>query len=534
MNGLFLPMSKRKVELRILVKENNIMQLTTKQLEKMNAYVGCGPHLDADILIMGNEEGTDGYPDKVAAHAAARFRLYGKDEKMVTTLLESMTKDKEILYHDDLYPNEHYKYSRQGLWSEGFWEPSATSGSEKIKKYMSQYYGSVPPKSTDRLSAFNTHTARLCLTIQGIKANSNFQIETYLSKDSKRDEIIAYTKEQLYTPNPMGGISTALMDWRPLPRPNESEWPDVYKLLFKDADEYLDAYFFKKSTNKNMQDFVERRIQYLKSTIVRSRAKHLITIGQTGNKLEILKRMFREQKLEIERMPLKNKAYSVRICLPEKTLNVYVLPFFNYFSIENLRRVAKYYIIPDYLNFPRSSDVTDFVSNARDLPRKIKEVSKQSQKIKDETFGGSEEKCFLQKLAQNICVLEPDIRHTSARRDNRVDNNYMHMWFNDKYWGTPQCSAHIHVNFQSTKVVEIRWGLHPEKFEEPLRSNLIKASDCIGNKILEFGFQKSRTARKLIVFYKILQEDEEDELLKNTVMELGRILNIAREIISET
>ncbi|MFS0555078.1 hypothetical protein [Brevibacillus sp. 179-C9.3 HS] len=509
------------------------MQLTIKQLEKMNAYVGCGPHLDADILIMGNEEGTGGYPNEIAAHAAARFRLYGKKESTVSTLLESMTSNKNILYQDDLYPNEHYDHSPNGHWSEGFWEASANSGCKKIEDYMKRYYGFCPKKSTERLSAFNTHTARLCLTIQGVKDDPNFPIDTYLSRDkSNWDEIVTYAKEQLYTLNFKGGVSTALMDWRPLPRPNENTWPYEYQLLFENVDEYINAYSFKKSATERMQAFVERRIQYLKSVIVRSHAKCLVTIGQTENKLDVLRRMFPEQELEIERIHLRNKAYTVRVKLPEKTLNVYILPFFNYFSIENLHRVAKQYIIPDFFNIPRPLNVIDFTSVSHPIPLRIKEMSKQSKKNWDERRDDSGERHFLQKVAQTMSALEPDILHTSTRRDNKVEYSYMHMWFHDEQWGTPQCSAHVHVNFKPTRKVEIRWGLHPGKYEEPVRSTLIKAAGRIGNQLAEFGFQKSRSAKKLIVFYKILQENQEEELLKNSVIELRRAMTIARKIIS--
>ncbi|MBP2114088.1 hypothetical protein [Paenibacillus silagei] len=510
------------------------MQLTTKQLDKMNAYVGCGPHLDADILILGNEEGTDGFPEEIAAHAAARFRLYGKDQETVSTLLDSMTSDRDILYQDDLYPSEYHKYSPKGLWTNGFWEPSANAGGEKIKEYLKRYYGSIPTKSTDRLSAFNTHTARICLTIKAIKTDSNFPIETYLNYDkSKRNEIVAFTEEQLYTPNPWGGVATALMDWRPLPRPNEGGWPPEYQALFKNADEYLDAYLFKKNATPKMQAFVERRIQYLKTIILQSRANHLITIGQTENKLDIIARMFPKQKLEIEKMPLKNRAYYVRVRLPEKTLNIYVLPFFNYFSIENLYRVAKHYIIPNYFDFPHLSEKSNFASITYDHKIKNEKTSKKSKSIRVESLNGSEEKLFLLELAQKISDLEPDIRHTSARRDNKVNYNYMHMWFDDSCWGTPQCSAHIHVNFQSIMKVEIRWGVHPDKFEEPIRSNLIKAANYIGNMISEYGFQRSSSSRKLIIFHKILQKDKEkkEELLNDAVMELRRMLSLARENI---
>lgn len=112
------------------------MKLNWTQLKKLNAYIGCGPHKNADLLIMGNEEGAGGYPKEIEAHSTARFRLYGKDPKTVTALLESIKTNRRGLHHDNLHQDEKYTNSLDGNWENGFWEEDDIDGGNKIEQYI--------------------------------------------------------------------------------------------------------------------------------------------------------------------------------------------------------------------------------------------------------------------------------------------------------------------------------------------------------------------------------------------------------------
>ncbi|NIK78763.1 hypothetical protein FHS15_003909 [Paenibacillus castaneae] len=513
------------------------MRLSPNQLEKMNAYVGCGPHLDADILIMGNEEGTGGYPTHIETNAVARFRLYGKEETTVSALLDSMAQDKEILCQDDLYPNEQYECSVNGNWKEGFWEKSARSGGEKIKRYMKNYFGYDPEKSKEKPSLFNTYTARLCLTLEGIKNDPHFPIETFLRSDeTKTNEINEYADNQLYTSRPGGSLSTALMDWRPLPRPNEGVWPPEYHSLFESESEYLRAYRFNKSATDKAREYVNKRLDYLKSVIVHSRANTLITIGQVDNKINMLRRMFPEQELVIERIPISKRSYTTKVLLPNRTLHIYILSFFKFFPIEDLLYVAKQHLVPDFFDRERPTMETQSICSTvlSPSPQKIKKKLSSRKQTNSEQTDGLEERRFLVELAKQMKVLEPDIQHTSAYRDNRADYNYMFMWFGDKQWGNPKCKAEIHVNFKPEVEVELSWRIRPDQYEQPLRANLIHAAESIGNELSKLGFKRNTSAKLYIEFHKVLQRKQDEELLNISAAELRSAMNLAREIMTAT
>jgi len=518
------------------------MRLTEKQFEKMNAYVGCGPHSTADILIMGNEEGTDGYPDQIAAHAAARFRLYGKDEAAVEELLDAMDRNKDILYEDDVYPEERYRYAAdpEGGWGQGFWEPNANSGRDKIESYMKRYFGFLPDRTKPNGgSLFNQYIARLCLAVQAAKNEPGRSFERYFVDDAEEKPAIeAFVGERLYMPDPQGGVTTALMDWRPLPRPNEGGWPEVYRSLFETEKEYMDAFDFKKKATNRMKAFVDSRMNYLKSVIVNSRAKHLITIGKVDNKIEILKRMFPEQKLHFRQIPISNRSYETRVALPDgRRLNVYALHFFEGFSKENLYYFASHHLVPDYVGYERPA--------ARKMPEKPQGTGKPKKenrelqakaenKVKRLDPGTQRDELrFLEELAERLKAMDPALSSIKPRHDKKVDYNYMFLWCDDRHWGKEACKIEVHVNFEPDTAVEISWRLREDRYEESLLPELRKASVRIGEELDRDGFKLNPKARKYIEYHRIVDGKRDERLLPDSAAVIQRVLSVARGIMAE-
>lgn len=509
------------------------MQLSPEQFQKMNAYIGCGPHLDADILIMGNEEGTNGYPNQIAANAVARFRLYGKGEAEVSALLDQMDYDREGLSDDRNFSNEQYKYSLNGNWREGFWEESARSGGEKISRYMERYNGTLPDRTIATPSLFNTYSARLCLSLQGIKKNRHFPIETYLSNSistSIREEINSYAEEGLYTKNPKCGVSTALMDWRPLPRPNEGGWPEEYHSIFKTQKEYMDAFDFKRFKTKEIEAFVMARLNFLKAAIMNSQAQYLITIGRVDNKKEILTRMFPDQQLDFNRIPISNRSYETTIDMPNRKLKVYVLAFFKNFSINNYSHFAQYHFIPDFIGYERPA--FDEETRPVHLPHNSV-IRARVKKNNREQRSGNEELLFLEDLALRMKTLIPTINHTKAYRVNKVNYNFMFMWNAGEHWSKEGCRLEIHANFYSNEAeIEINWALRPDCFEEVLRTKVIVAAEEIGTELAKYEFKKM--ASKVYIEYRktLKWSNRDDSMLDESVAQIQQVLNTATDILS--
>lgn len=337
------------------------MNREESQLERMNAYVGCGPHHDADVLIMGNEEGTGGYPHEIEAHSIARFLLYGKSEEHVNQILERY-KSCEMDYKQ-IPLDDQYTYHFGDSWKNGFWEPNALDGVEKIRKIILARDGDIPKKS-DTFSTFLMHSARICY---GLTTDHDTPIEKWFqpkgNNNSKSSEIYTeikdYAMDNLFSTDHPGKLRTALLDWRPLPRPTQEKWPTLYQFLGTTDKEYIKAYCFKKTTldMAYVSEFAERRLKYLKSTIVQSKAQTLIMTGEVDCKIDILRHMFPEWKFDFTNISTKQRAFYTRIEYKDenkdKHIHVYLLPFFNYLSLQDLCRIVKNYIVPDFHGMPR-------------------------------------------------------------------------------------------------------------------------------------------------------------------------------------
>ncbi|WP_156396466.1 hypothetical protein [Paenibacillus sp. Soil724D2] len=497
-----------------------------KQLQKLNAYIGCGPHMDADIIVMGNEEGTGGYPEEIEAHTAARFRLYGKDEKTVDALLKAIETDPQVLHHDELHGEEAYTYCLNGDWENGFWEENDKDGEGKIERYIIARDGKLKKKVEVPPSPFLNYIARICLALDHRNEDKPLQ-DWFQKKNADLGIIDKYIKNHLFKKS-VEGVKTALTDWRPLPRPNQDTWFEEYGLLGKSARQYMDAYFFNPNEReKAAYILAERRAELLKDLIVNSKARFLIMIGEVlESKLDLIKRFFPDQDIQFTRLKTRNHAYTITVKLPHKTFHIYAMPFFGNgaLSLEELHRFVRDILLPDYTKQPRPQ--------FEELMQKpTMEMESFSHKIKLSINGEvSPEIKLLKEVAVRLSSLEPNLRHGSFYSVTRDGFSYAHFWFDEEHWGDLHCDAHIHVT--PNLDVEIRWGLYPAKIPEILvHSNLINAVDPIGNHLRTRGFKPSHTSKRKL-FNKKINGLPQDELLERLVAETREMMNIVRGVLS--
>jgi len=345
----------------------------------MNAYIGCGPHRDADVLIMGNEEGTGGYPKEIDAHMVARFLLYGKSEEQVTNLVNQY----RTLQGDfDQIPlDNNYAYHYGSSWKDGFWEPNGLGGENKIEALIKARTGSIPVK-TDTFSPFLMQSARI---VYGLTTDSSIPVEHWFRTGASdtsitvNTEIKEYARQRLFSTDSPGRLKTALLDWRPLPRSTQDTWPPLYGFLGEDDSAYLEAYNFGGAAQSELRTLVESRVKVLRSAIVNSRASILIMTGEvSANKLQLAQAMFPDSRFIS--LPMRNnKAYYAQVNLPNKRMHVYLLPFFNYLKVEELCTLVKNYIGPDFHGQARQiveASAAVWIGESSKLPKQKKQKEK--------------------------------------------------------------------------------------------------------------------------------------------------------------
>jgi len=288
------------------------------------SYIGCGNFPDADIIVFGNEEGTGGY--SVEANVKARVELYGRDSNSSaapTYLID---------------PND---------WTKGFYEPSASGGAKKVENYVDsaniQQSGFVA-------GVFNPSIARICLALED--PSLGWFSEEDESAERKKEawaRIKSYIINDLYEPRK--GIQTALADWRPLPRANESTWyPEEYGDIANSLknNQYLDVFnrpdrntFNNKNyTKPEFSNFTVDRLNRsdtLKRLFQFSKAKVVIGIGgANGFKKKALEMMFGKDlftPLAFDTVDMRNnrghqiQSFTAQLQLEDKTIHVFLIPF---------------------------------------------------------------------------------------------------------------------------------------------------------------------------------------------------------------
>lgn len=298
-------------------------RLSKDEYDMLLSYVGLGNVPNADIIVFGNEEGTGGY--SVFANVKARVNLFGKDDGVG---------EKKYLIDKENH-------------SLGYYHPSGDFGRILVEKCL------LPNESarTKGFAAgvFNETIARICLSYEMSSGYNWFQGRSAQGDESSL--LINYINTELYKPK-KEGLQTALIDWRPLPRANETKWYREEYGLICDADvptknnPYLGV--FNNPTGKynpskyptaNFSNFKEDmfyRAKILKNVFVKSKSKIIIGIGGANRfKKTALEHMFgsnifnsinfkadtRNSKGQIQ------KAYKAKIQLEHKDLHMFLIPF---------------------------------------------------------------------------------------------------------------------------------------------------------------------------------------------------------------
>jgi hypothetical protein len=292
-------------------------QISKQEYDILLNYVGCGNFPGADIIVFGNEEGTGGY--SVEANVKARTKAFGRFKE-----------DGEYQYC--IVPGDPTK---------GFYELSSSSGGSKVEAYL---------KDSEKLQhqgftagVFNPSIARICLSVE--QPNGTNWFEGTVNNEAWA-AIKNYVVNDLYRARQ--GIQTALADWRPLPRENESVWcTEEYGLIAPSLtnNPFLGQFNNplrkrRLRTNTNMfSDYYSdmlQRADTLKRTFELSKAKVIIGIGgASGFKKLALQRMFGNvfTPLVFEKPDMRNargteiKAFMAKIQLENKDLHVFLLPF---------------------------------------------------------------------------------------------------------------------------------------------------------------------------------------------------------------
>lgn len=281
---------------------NKACQLTEEQYRKLVSFLGYGDFMKADVIFFGNEEGAGGY--SIEANINVRCNEYGKNEAGE--------------YENLLVDND---------WEKGYWEcQSMEDDKMKIEQFFTER-----DKNKGRKAArggFLYSAARICKALEDKENNqfpfTNDSIKKYLSENN------LFRKRE--------GIQSALVDWCPLPRRNQSDWPPEYHLI--DKNKYLNA--FQKLPQKNreklidafsnyMED-VDTRLSILNELFMKSPAKVIVGFGGVnGMKRKVFERLYGESiftTIEFKTVDMGNLESSKAIInLPNKKLHIYLLPF---------------------------------------------------------------------------------------------------------------------------------------------------------------------------------------------------------------
>jgi hypothetical protein len=290
--------------------------LSKSEYDILLKYIGCGNFPDADIIVFGNEEGTGGY--SVEANVKARVNLFGKD-----------TLGQEYKHMIKIDSNNF-----------GFYEPSSLEGRKKVERYLKENEKSQPIGFSK--GVFNQSIARICLALE--QPNSRDWFKGKDNNEETWEMIKKYVIDELYEER--RGIQTALTDWRPLPRENQTVWYEKeYGLIAtsKDNNPYLSTFDKPLANSSSVQEFSEyyedmkKRSDILKLMFEKSKAKVIISIGGCGGfkkdafELMFGKGIFKPLKFKNANMYNSNgqelKSYYATVALGNKIKNIYLIPF---------------------------------------------------------------------------------------------------------------------------------------------------------------------------------------------------------------
>jgi hypothetical protein len=146
-------------------------KLTSEKYRELLSFIGYGNFQEADMIVLGNEEGTGWYG--IEENVEARIRYYGKN--------------KDGRYVDCLNVDDP---------SEGFWE---SSKEDKIARYLQEQYEDEVEEKFYVKGNFLPTVARICLALEWDRDNIGRWFQTYDENPSAKQTIQLYVLNELFT-----------------------------------------------------------------------------------------------------------------------------------------------------------------------------------------------------------------------------------------------------------------------------------------------------------------------------------------------
>jgi|GEM_PF-6427308 len=273
-----------------------MIDITKEQLAILNSFCGTGDFLNADIIFFGNEEGLGG--DNL--------------EKVLSERIGESKRNNCIIPNKPL--NGHYRTT----WA---------VEKETARSQMLQFQ------------------VRLLLFLNNPKEN------WFALKEEAPlifEQIKEYQRVNLYRENNNYNLKSALVDLRPLPRYNETEWP--FKNL--DRQQYISAFKFTKraKVDKLYSDLKEERIKIIQNLFhACHNVKVIVGIGDKDSKKRFFEVLFVE--IVFETIWLSDKTcFHATIDLNGKLVHIFLSNFFDYraFGLNNLENLARKIEVNNY------------------------------------------------------------------------------------------------------------------------------------------------------------------------------------------
>ncbi|WP_156922456.1 hypothetical protein [Cohnella thermotolerans] len=290
------------------------------------SYFGCGDFQKAKILIFGIEEGTDGHD--VESNVVARIESFGSFDSNGNLLSAINPPGRE----------------------DGYWEPDAQTGGRKVRDYIYRRDGVILEEEGPK-GQFNEIIARMSLDLEQPAERKDFWFRLMREDEDTAKKIRARIKSQFQTSSE-NFIQTALTDWKPLPRPNMTEWPieyqptqtqfgidpELYEKAFSLNDEHVYC-----DKNTNYTNDVHKRINILRNVFQNTNIPIIISFGEIPTKKRVLEKIFPEAEFASfeSKVHPTHSSLKARFYLNGRTLNIFLLPFPDRRSAEWRRRNNK-------------------------------------------------------------------------------------------------------------------------------------------------------------------------------------------------
>lgn len=304
--------------------------------ERLLRYIGCGNFPKADIVFLGNEEGTGGYD--IPSNIIARSDHFGKDENDCYKYFINSSDTNEMFYY----------------------EPSAQQAGRKVSK---ESYKRSGFRRTEEFASgsFLQTIARMCLALDQPSESPDYWFQKYNNDLNAQEGIKNFIRKNMFEPR-TSGIQCALIDWRPLPRADMKQsgenWPDEYRRITEEL--YIKAFAlnFKRPRIEqfaNYQKGVEVRKKMIKNVLEQYEIPVLIGLGETNLKKNMFTSIYGDvfKPLYFETVNA-DRGYGASLRIENKIVHIFLIPHPNARSniIGNIYSFYKEftykYLLPSY------------------------------------------------------------------------------------------------------------------------------------------------------------------------------------------